>query len=118
MDLAKELFDLEDRFWAAAGDRTFYDARLARNAVLLFPDPTGVLDRAQALDAAGAARPWSSWRIDDRRLVALSDQSAAIAYRAEARREGQPPYAALACSVYVREDGAWKLALHQQTPAG
>jgi hypothetical protein len=39
-----------------------------------------------------------------------------VTYRASATRAGEPPYRALMSSVYVRVDGRWRLALHQQTP--
>lgn len=38
-----------------------------------------------------------------------------VVYRATAVRSGAE-YEALFNSTYVRVDGAWKLALHQQTP--
>ena len=54
---------------------------------------------------------------DAPRSLALSADVAALQYRASARREGDDsPYHALVTSVYVRRDGAWRLALHQQTP--
>jgi hypothetical protein len=34
----------------------------------------------------------------------------------QARRDFQPEYQALIASTYVRVDGAWRLAVHQQTP--
>jgi len=45
----------------------------------------------------------------------LTDSTAIVAYRAKARR-GDMDYDALLNSTYVRENGAWRLALHQQTP--
>jgi hypothetical protein len=116
MELARRLADLEDRFWAAAGDPEFYRRTLAANAVAVFPHPAGFLDRDGVIGAVAGAEPWASWTLEDRRVVRLGDCSAALTYRAVARREGQPTYAALVTSVYVEEDGAWKLAVHQQTP--
>jgi len=78
------------------------------------------LDRAQALDAAAQSEGgagWASHEIHDgARLLRLGHDVASITYRATAVRDGQDPYHALFTSVYVREGGAWKLALHQQTP--
>ena len=116
MELLRRLVDLEDRFWAAAGDPDFYRRALAANAVMVFPHPAGVLDRDAVIGAVAAAVPWASWTIEDRRVVRLGDGTAALTYRAVARRDGQAPYSALVTSVYVEEDGAWKLAVHQQTP--
>ncbi|BDG01128.1 nuclear transport factor 2 family protein [Anaeromyxobacter oryzae] len=116
MELTRRLVDLEDRFWASAGDPEFYRRALAANAVMVFPHPARVLDRDGAIGAVATTKPWTSWALEDRRAVRLSESTAVLTYRALARREGQAPYAALVTSVYVEEDGAWKLAVHQQTP--
>lgn len=116
MELTRRLVDLEDRFWAAASDPEFYRRALTANALMVFPHPAGLLDREAAIGAVASAVPWASWTMEDRRVVRLSDGTAVLTYRALARREGQPPYAALVTSVYVEEDGAWKLAVHQHTP--
>jgi hypothetical protein len=49
-------------------------------------------------------------------VVALTPDSAVLTYRWSSRR-GDETYDALMSSVYVKQpSGAWKLALHQQTP--
>ncbi len=53
----------------------------------------------------------------DHVLVEFSDQAAAVVYRVVAHHGGAEPYRALISSTYVRADGAWRLVLHQQTPA-
>src|SRR3546814_16826983 len=62
-----------------------------------------------------SGEPWSSFELDDERVVSLTDQSAVVAYRASAAR-GDLSYSALISSTYVRGAGKWRLALHQQTP--
>ena len=54
-------------------------------------------------------------RVDNPAIPLSPDDSALVAYRATARRDGTT-YQALVASTYVREGGAWKLAVHQQTP--
>jgi hypothetical protein len=39
-----------------------------------------------------------------------------LVYSVVAQREGLEPYSAVVSSTYVRRDGEWKLAFHQQTP--
>ncbi len=108
------LIDLERRFWH--GDATFYDATLTEDAVMVFPPPTGVLDRAAVIDSLGAADRWRSVDFRDDRLVGLGEDAVQLVYRAEAvRRADGSEYAALVTSTYVREDD-WRLASHQQTP--
>lgn len=60
--------------------------------------------------------PWTSFKLSDQRVLELVEGSAVVAYRANAQREGGEPYTALFNSTYVREDGARRLAVHQQTP--
>jgi len=49
-------------------------------------------------------------------VLALSDDTAALVYRAHAKRQDQPPYEAAITSVYRRRSGSWELVVHQQTP--
>lgn len=83
---------------------------------MVFPAPVGVLTKDRVVAEIGAAPPWSSFRIEDPRVVRLTDHSAILTYRASAQREGQPVYSALMCSAYVERNGSWRLAFHQQTP--
>ncbi|MPZ21959.1 MAG: DUF4440 domain-containing protein [Dehalococcoidia bacterium] len=113
------LIEREKQFWAAAGDSEFYRQHLADDALMVFPEPPGILRREATIDSVAAAQPWASFEIEDVLLTELTPDSAAITYRATGRREGDPSdYRALASSVYVRRGGEWKLALHQQTPIG
>jgi hypothetical protein len=52
----------------------------------------------------------------DPRVVALNQDSGVVVYAVVAQREGEDPYSAVISSTFVREDGAWRLAFHQQTP--
>ena len=47
----------------------------------------------------------------------FSEHSGVVLYRVVAQRSGQEPYAATISSTFVRREGSWKLAVHQQTPA-
>lgn len=59
--------------------------------------------------------PWSSYELEDERVVPLGADGAVVAYTAHARR-GDTDYRALINSTDVREDGGWRLVVHQQTP--
>ena len=82
--------------------------------------PDTEVDLGDPLDAAAQSEGgagWTSHEIHDGALLLrLGPDVASITYRATAVRAGQDPYHALFTSVYVRREGAWKLALHQQTP--
>jgi hypothetical protein len=109
-----ELLQIDEALARGSGDD--YRARLTEDAVVLLPG-IGILDReacAAAVDQAGAPG-WGEIEVSDARLVTLGEDSAAIAYRFDGERAGSR-YVALMSSVYVRRDGEWKLAAHQQTP--
>jgi hypothetical protein len=114
-----ELLTLEREGWDAlrrGGDaaRDFYDRVLAREVLMLLPGGMVIDDREQVVDAMRGP-PWDDHELFDERVLPLGDDAAVVAYRARARR-GEMTYEALFNSTYVREDGAWRLALHEQTP--
>jgi hypothetical protein len=115
--LEQELVALERAFWERAGDRAFYDERLTEDAVMVFPAPYGIMSREGTLAAVAAATGWEDVELSETTVVPLGDEAAVLAYRARAAREGQA-YETFASSSYVRRGGAWRLALHQQTPIG
>lgn len=115
MTLRSQLIDIEEQFWT--GDADFYRSNLAADSLMVFPPPAGVLDRQATIDSIAAAPRWRDVAIEHPHIVELGSDAAAITYRARARREGAgEEYNALASSVYVKRNGSWKLALHQQTP--
>jgi len=113
--LMDRLVDLERGFWTGDGD--FYRGNLTDDAVMVFPDPVGVLDRRSIVESISAASRWNNVEIGAPACVRVADGAALLTYRATAGREGQPPYEALASSLYVERGGAWRLAFHQQTPS-
>jgi hypothetical protein len=113
--VAQTLWELERQLWLRAGDVDFYREKLAEDAVMVFPAPFGIVDRGGILEAIASATDWEAVTLDDRRLLLLSESSAVLAYRGSGRRPAGA-YETYATSVYAVRAGAWKLALHQQTP--
>ena len=116
MSLRDELLGLEEGFWRAAGSREAYTAHLADDAVHLFPGWGLTTDNERVLEAVDGVSPWETFSIDDVTVVELGAGAAALVYTARARREGEEEYVAAMTSVYRRDDGGWKLVIHQQTP--
>lgn len=111
---------LEHRGWEALSStgeaaRAFYDEVLAVEVTMLLPGGLNLRDRDRILDSMSGA-PWTSHSLSDERAVALAPDVEVVAYRVSARREGEPAYAALCSSTYVRSEGAWRMVFHQQTP--
>lgn len=92
----------------------FYRTRLSEDALMVVPG--FVVDKAMFLGALTNDDPWSSFAVEEPRLLELTPDCAVVQYRGRGRREGRPEYVALISSTYVRRSGEWKLAFHQQTP--
>jgi hypothetical protein len=113
MGLEALLIDLEKRFWK--GDADFYRQHVARNSLMVFPEPVGMLEREETIDAIASGPRWTEVEFEKASVIRLTGESAIVAYKATAHR-GEDVYTTLASSAYVQEDGSWKLAFHQQTP--
>ena len=106
------LWEMERRFWLDGPD--VYAARMARDAVMVFPPPAGIIVGESIVAGLKEAPRWRSVEISERAAVARGD-TAVLAYRAEARRDGQAPYAALCSSTYARVQNGWLLLSHHQS---
>lgn len=116
MSLDRELGELEFRFWK--GTRNFYDEHLAAEATAVYPAPAGILDRQAIIDAIDDLARWEEIELEDMAVVEPAPGVAMVTYRAKARRAGDDrAYEAYVGSVYVKQEGEWKLAFNQQTPA-
>ena len=119
MTTTTDLLDLERAAWDAlstdgAAATAFYDDVLADDVLMLLPGGMVIDDRSTVVDSMRGAA-WQSYELSDERVVPLGADSAIVGYRATATRNDEP-YTALFNSTYVRQDGDWKLVLHQQTP--
>ncbi len=112
--LGDRLFQLEEQFWR--GDAAFYRRNLADEAVMIFPDPAGVMIKDEICSSIDASPRWEDVLLEEHRVMELDELAVLLTYRATAARGGELPYVARASSVYVRDGDGWKLAFHQQTP--
>lgn len=107
---------MEEQFWKAGA--AFFATNLAPDALMAFPRPAGILDKATAVSSVAGAPRWASVHFDQPHLIEPHPDTTVLCYAVRADR-GTPEssYHALASSVYVRSnDNGWKLAFHQQTP--
>jgi hyaluronan synthase len=83
-----------------------------------FADPVGVLTRDQVLQSVSDSSRWAQVSFEDTHIIHLSDDTCILSYKARAHRSTghNHAYIARACSAYVRRNGNWKMAFHQQTP--
>lgn len=118
MELEKQLIDIERKLWT--NDAVFSKNNLIEESLLVFSE-TGVITRGVAVDAIltenAEGRRWAEVQFDEVRSLRLADDVALLTYRVAARWEHEESKRSeLASSVYIKRDGVWKLAFHQQTP--
>lgn len=117
MKLEEHLFSLEEKFWTEGTD--YYARHLASAALMVFPEPTGVLVKDDIASSVQGGQ-WSEVSLEEHRVLELTDRSALVTYKATAIRnksgDKSEPYVVRASSAYVRDGNAWRLAFHQQTP--
>jgi hypothetical protein len=107
------LWHMEEAFWLQGIEA--YRRAMRDDAVMVFPDPTGVLMGNEVFAALAAAPRWAEVSISERRILRAGPGVVLLVYRALAKRE-QAEYRALCSSSYASNDGVWKLVHHQQTP--
>ena len=119
MDTRDELLALETDGWRALSSDSatatrFYGRVLDDHVVMLLPGAMRLTDRDAILRSMGGA-PWTSFELDDPAVVDLGEDGALVVYGVVAVRDATE-YSALVSSAYVRRDGSWRMAFHQQTP--
>ncbi len=119
-DTKSALLDLERHGWDSLCSSTgaqFYGDLMTDDGIMVLANGE-VMDRDAVVASLEHAPPWQSYDIEDVRLVDAGAEAAAIVYVGTGYREGdQPAFVGLMSSVYVRQDGRWRLALYQQTSA-
>lgn len=116
----QELIELEKQGWRALSSegeagKDVYSSVLAEDAVMLFPGGILIDGKENILESIGS-QPWESFEIEDPRVIRLSEDAGVLAYKVSAQREGSDLYVALVSSIYVLDQGTWRLVFHQQTP--
>ncbi len=112
-DLLTVLLDIEKRAWEAADARDveFYRDYLSPEALVI--SPLGVLDKEGIVrDIVENPHELAAYTITDPKVVPLGEESAVLAYIVSLG--GQTLFVS---TVYARNDGRWRAAFHQRTPA-
>jgi hypothetical protein len=115
MSLKADLLALESKFWS--GDAAYYREHLDDKCLTAFTDMAGVSSRKDIAAMVKKGDPhWRNLIIELKGLLEPAPGVAILTYEASADRAEDEHYEAIASSLYVLRDGAWKLAFHQQTP--
>lgn len=116
-----ELLELEHAGWQALSTgrskgADHYAALMTEHALMVLANGQ-VMTRDDVVESLREAPPWDTYTIDEPQVLAITDDVRAVVYLATGTR-GETTFRGAMCSVYVRADGRWRLALYQQTAAG
>jgi Domain of unknown function (DUF4440) len=119
MGMAETLLELEYKQWKMLSSdcgAAFYRETLTDDSLMAVPSPYGVMSRDRIIREVEAAPPIVHYALHDPQVIRLGADSGVVVYRMTQQRRAQPRFAAAISSVYVRRDGQWQMAYHQQTP--
>lgn len=116
-ELKDELISIEYSLWK--NEPNIYHQTFTPEVVLIFPQ-VGRIGRNEAVAAIReenkAGRAWAEVNLDDAATLVLGDETVLLTYRAVARWNYEKVATTTLCStLYVKRDGYWKVAFHQQT---
>ena len=106
------LWELEEQFWTGAADSA--RATTAKNAVMVFPYPPGILQGDQIWPHLRHRTGWRSVVMTERRVTRCRD-IAILTYRVSAEKPDVPIHKALCASTYLSDEDLWLRISHQQT---
>lgn len=114
-----DLLALEHQGWdslCTGNGGSFYGRTMTPDGMMILSHGQA-LGRDEVISSLAAAPPWESYDIAGATLITLTSTSAILTYTGSAQRAGDTaPFRSLMSTVYVREDGRWRIALYQQTP--
>ncbi len=117
-NLEATLWDLEKRQWQALTTVQtaidFYSEFLTEDSLMAVP--YGIGDRETVLQAMEDSPVIVESQLRDPQVIKLTDDSGLVVYSMTQCRQGMEPFDAAICTGYVRRDGRWLMAYHQQTP--
>ena len=117
MSVHDELVALEReaiRHMVAGTAADFYRDILTDDALLVVPG--AILDGPTFLEGLEGEPEMRTLELHDPRVIELGQDGAVLLYRAVATLPGGGTWTSMMNTTYVRRDGRWRVAYHQQTP--
>jgi len=111
--MTEKIWQIEEQLWV--GCREQLAGSVSDLCVIALPEPVGPMLGAQLRQTPGHAPPWDFVAMTDQTTASPTSGVIVLAYRAEGRRIGAPPYRALCTSTYARKNDVWSLVQHHQT---
>ena len=115
-DAKEEVLNLEKRFWEEADNPELFRETFADDGLTIM-EPMGYIEKPAAMKMSGGAKPFKNVKMSDVHMRELTPDCIAVAYHGEGIREGdKKPYRGSICSIYVRRNGNWQLAIADHQP--
>ena len=108
------LWDIEKQLWTGPADG--YDSLMAKDCVMVFPLPAGILNRSQIIDTVKNAPRWDDVEFDQTRATQPGESTVILTYVGRGLQD-RNSYEAFCSSTYVKAEDGWRIVQHQQTPA-
>ncbi len=101
-----------------AGDVAFFERNLTDTALLIFPGRDNTYTKQQCVDSMAGHPPYVKYDLSDPRIVHIGESTAVLTHHATVMHTAdEKPRSIVVATVLVHQDGAWRMALHQWTPA-
>lgn len=101
-----------------AGDTAFFERNLTDNAMLIFPGPGNTYTKQQCVDSMSDHPPYVKYDLADPKIVHMGESTAVLTHHATVMHTAdEKPRSIVVATVLVHQEGTWRMALHQWTPA-
>ena len=111
-----QVLALEEKFWSHANDAAYFEESFASDGLTIF-EPMGFIEKAAAVAMAKQGKPFENLKMNDLHIRQLTQDCVMVAYHGQANPKGDAkPYQGTICSIYVKRDGRWQLAVGVHQP--
>ncbi|WP_291414588.1 DUF4440 domain-containing protein [Actinophytocola sp.] len=101
-----------------ADDVDFFERNLTDDAMLIFPGPRNTYTKQQCIASMGDHPPYVKYDLSEPKIVHIGESTAVLAHHATVMHTADgKPRSIVVATVLVQQGGAWRMALHQWTPA-
>ena len=111
-----QVLELEKKFWSEADNTDFFKKAFADDGMFVM-EPIGFLEKDQVLAQTDNSKPWTDVEMKDVKVREIAPDCVAVVYHGQGKQEGQDkPYHGSICSVYVKRNGEWQMAVSSHQP--
>lgn len=110
----ERIWAMEEKLWHGGGD--VYRSLIDQECVMALPAKPHVFDRDAAIEAVTQTPRWSEVRFSEQRVQRPEEGLIVIAYKAEAKRDGEGYEAYCTTTMRRRGHEDWLVVQHSQLP--